>query len=64
MQAKPLLLGGACVLVRNVLNERETLDRVLQSVGLPSVENVPIWEAGNRVLAEDIVAFGRIAAIR
>ena len=39
-----------------LLNERETLDRVLQSVGAPSVENVSIWEAGNRVLAQDIVA--------
>ncbi len=39
-----------------LLNERETLDRVLQSVGSPSVENVSIWEAGNRVLARDIVA--------
>src|ERR1700729_2733385 len=38
-----------------LLNEGETLDRVLQSVGLPSVENVPIWEAGNRVLAEDVL---------
>jgi molybdopterin molybdotransferase len=39
-----------------LLNERETLDRVLHSVGPPSVENVPIWEAGNRVLARDIGA--------
>src|ERR1700732_4577193 len=39
-----------------LLNERETLDRVLQSVGAPSVENVSIWEAGNRVLAQDIIA--------
>jgi molybdopterin molybdotransferase len=39
-----------------LLNERETLDRVLQSVGAPSVENVSIWEAGNRVLAQNIVA--------
>jgi molybdopterin molybdotransferase len=39
-----------------LLNERETLDRVLQSVGAPRVENVSIWEAGNRVLAQDIVA--------
>jgi molybdopterin molybdotransferase len=39
-----------------LLNERETLNRVLQSVGPPSVENVSIWEAGNRVLAQDIVA--------
>jgi molybdopterin molybdotransferase len=39
-----------------LLNERETLDQVLQSVGAPRVENVSIWEAGNRVLAQDIVA--------
>src|SRR6202045_1432758 len=39
-----------------LLNERETLDRVLQSVGAPSVENVSIWEAENRGLAQDIVA--------
>jgi molybdopterin molybdotransferase len=39
-----------------LLNEQETLNRVLQSVGSPSVENVSIWEAGNRVLAQDIVA--------
>jgi molybdopterin molybdotransferase len=39
-----------------LLNERETLDRVLRSVGPPNVENVSIWEAGNRVLAEDMVA--------
>jgi molybdopterin molybdotransferase len=38
-----------------LLKEGETLDRVLQSVGLPSVENVPIWEAGSRVLAEDVL---------
>ena len=39
-----------------LLNERETLDRVLRSVGSPNVEDVSIWEAGNRVLAEDLVA--------
>lgn len=39
-----------------LLNERETLDRVLQSVGPPGVENIQIWEAGNRVLAQDIFA--------
>jgi molybdopterin molybdotransferase len=39
-----------------LLNERETLNRVLQAVGPPSIENVSIWEAGNRVLAQDIVA--------
>ena len=39
-----------------LLNEYETLDRVLQSVGPPSVEHIPIWEAGDRVLAQDIVA--------
>jgi molybdopterin molybdotransferase len=39
-----------------LLNERETVDRVLQSVGAPRVENVSIWDAGNRVLAQDIVA--------
>src|SRR5476651_2284568 len=39
-----------------LLNERETLDRVLLAVGSPSVENVSIWEAGSRVLSQDIVA--------
>ncbi|MBV9298258.1 MAG: molybdopterin molybdotransferase MoeA [Verrucomicrobia bacterium] len=39
-----------------LLNEYETLDRVLHSVGSPRVENVSIWEAGNRVLAKDVVA--------
>jgi len=39
-----------------LLNERETLDRVLQSVGPPVMENIPIWEGGNRVLAQDILA--------
>src|SRR6202035_2594006 len=38
------------------LNERETLDRVLESVGAPSVENISIWAAGNRVLSQDVVA--------
>jgi molybdopterin molybdotransferase len=39
-----------------LLSEQETLDRVLKSVGSPGVENIPIWEAGNRILAQDIVA--------
>lgn len=39
-----------------LLNERETLERVLQSVGPPSVENISIWHAGSRVLAQDIIA--------
>jgi molybdopterin molybdotransferase len=39
-----------------LLSEEETLDRVLKSVGSPGVENIPIWEAGNRILAQDIVA--------
>lgn len=39
-----------------LLNERETLERVLRAVGSPSIEHVPIWEGGNRVLAEDIIA--------
>jgi molybdopterin molybdotransferase len=39
-----------------LLSERETLNRVLQSVGPPSVENISIWEAGERVLAQDLVA--------
>jgi len=39
-----------------LLSERETLDRVQQSVGAPSVENISIWEAGKRVLAQDVVA--------
>jgi molybdopterin molybdotransferase len=39
-----------------LLNERETLNRVLQSVRPPSVESISIWEAGERVLAQDLVA--------
>ncbi len=39
-----------------LLSEQETLDRVLQSVGLPRAESVSIWEAGNRILAQEIVA--------
>jgi molybdopterin molybdotransferase len=39
-----------------LLNERETLKRVLQAVGSPSIETVPIWEAGDRVLAQDVIA--------
>jgi molybdopterin molybdotransferase len=39
-----------------LLSERETLDRVLKSVGQLGTENVSIWEAGNRVLAQEIVA--------
>jgi len=39
-----------------LLSEEETLDRVLLSVRAPSVEKVSIWNAGNRVLSEDIVA--------
>jgi molybdopterin molybdotransferase len=39
-----------------LLNERETLERVLQAVGQPNLETVPIWEAGDRVLAQDIFA--------
>jgi molybdopterin molybdotransferase len=39
-----------------LLNERETLERVLGAVGLPCVEKVSIWEAGNRVLSCDIMA--------
>jgi molybdopterin molybdotransferase len=39
-----------------LLSEQETLDRVLKSVGQLGTVNVSIWEAGNRVLAEEIVA--------
>lgn len=39
-----------------LLNERETLDRVLRSAGPPRVENISIWEAGCRVLAQDILS--------
>src|ERR1700756_4019933 len=39
-----------------LLNERETLERVLQAVGQPNLKTVPIWEAGDRVLAQDIFA--------
>ena len=39
-----------------LLSERETLERVLDSVGHLATENVSIWQAGNRVLAEEIIA--------
>ena len=39
-----------------LLSEEETLDRVLESVSRLGTENVSIWEAGNRVLAQEIVA--------
>jgi molybdopterin molybdotransferase len=39
-----------------LLSEQETLARVLESVGQVEAENISIWEAGNRVLARDIVA--------
>jgi molybdopterin molybdotransferase len=39
-----------------LLNERETLERVLQSVGPLGVENVSIWDSRNRVLARDVIA--------
>lgn len=39
-----------------LLSERETLERVLDSVAQLGTENVSIWEAGNRVLAREIVA--------
>jgi molybdopterin molybdotransferase len=39
-----------------LLSERETLERVLLSVGAPTVEKVSIWDAGNRVLSQDILA--------
>jgi molybdopterin molybdotransferase len=39
-----------------LLNEQETLERMLKSVGQLGTENVSIWEAGNRVLAQEIIA--------
>lgn len=39
-----------------LLNERETLERVLQSVQSSTVETVPIWESRDRVLAHDVIA--------
>src|SRR5262252_1863157 len=39
-----------------LLSERETLERVLQSVEPLGVENVSIWDSRNRVLARDVVA--------
>jgi molybdopterin molybdotransferase len=39
-----------------LLSEQETLERMLESVGQLGTENVSIWEAGNRVLAQEIVA--------
>jgi molybdopterin molybdotransferase len=39
-----------------LLSERETLERVLESVPSPSIENIPIWECRERVLAQDIMA--------
>jgi molybdopterin molybdotransferase len=39
-----------------LLSEQETLARVLESVGQLDVENCSIWEAGDRVLARDIIA--------
>jgi len=39
-----------------LLSERETLERVLESVGQLGAETISIWEAGNRVLAREIVA--------
>jgi molybdopterin molybdotransferase len=39
-----------------LLSEREALERVLQSVPAPTVENIPIWESRERVLAHDVIA--------
>jgi molybdopterin molybdotransferase len=39
-----------------LLSEQETLARVLESVGQLDVEDCSIWEAGDRVLAQDIIA--------
>jgi molybdopterin molybdotransferase len=39
-----------------LLSEQETLERMLESVGQLGTENVSIWEAGNRVLAQEIIA--------
>ena len=39
-----------------LLSEQETLERMLKSVGQLGTENVSIWEAGNRVLAQEIIA--------
>ena len=39
-----------------LLNERETLERVLQSVEQLGVEHVSIWDSRNRILARDVIA--------
>jgi molybdopterin molybdotransferase len=39
-----------------LLNERETLERVLQTVEPLGVEDVSIWDSRNRILARDVLA--------
>ena len=39
-----------------LLSERETLERVLESVPAPALESAPIWECRDRVLAKDVIA--------
>ena len=39
-----------------LLSERETLERVLESVQSPAVEDMPIWECRDRILAHDVIA--------
>jgi molybdopterin molybdotransferase len=39
-----------------LLNERETLERVLQSVEPLGVEYVSVWDGRNRILARDVIA--------
>jgi molybdopterin molybdotransferase len=39
-----------------LLSERETLERVLEPVQSPAVENIPIWECRDRILAHDVIA--------
>src|SRR5260370_40680318 len=39
-----------------LLSERETLERVLASAQSPAVENIPIWECRDRILAHDVIA--------
>jgi len=39
-----------------LLSERETLERVLESVQSTTVEDIPIWECRDRILAHDVIA--------
>jgi molybdopterin molybdotransferase len=45
-----------CVWLAMLLSERETLERVLESVQSPTVEDISIWECRDRILAHDVIA--------